>query len=187
MVGAGALGRDQHEDDVDRLAVECVEIDRLLGAGEETDEAVDTRHPAVRDGDAIADAGRAEALALEQGFEQLAVRKARQRGGMLGKLLQSLLLAVGPQRRDHRGGAQKIGQRHSPVHACPVPAEKPSARVRFDGRSGSPAGLRTAMPADRSSRYCRRGGGIRCSCDHCQRGGRRQPAHPSGRARQQRR
>ena len=43
MVGAGGLGRQQQADQVDRLLVDGIEIDRLLETGEEPVQPVETR------------------------------------------------------------------------------------------------------------------------------------------------
>ncbi len=61
--------RDQQEEDVDRLAVERREVDALARERDGADEPVDGRVPGVRDGDALADAGRAELLAAEDGAD----------------------------------------------------------------------------------------------------------------------
>src|SRR5690606_41497886 len=47
VVGAGALGGEQEEDEVDRLLVDGVEVDRLPEAGEQAVEAGEARQPAL--------------------------------------------------------------------------------------------------------------------------------------------
>ena len=82
VVGAGALRREQQEEQVDRLAVEGLEVDRLVEAREQAEQAVELRQLAVRDGDAVADAGRAEALALQQRLEDRALVEAGEARGV---------------------------------------------------------------------------------------------------------
>ena len=67
------FGREQQEQDVDRLSVEGLEIDRPLEPGEETEQAVEFWQLAVGNRDALADAGRAQTLALQQRLEDRAV------------------------------------------------------------------------------------------------------------------
>src|SRR5260370_3839309 len=69
MIGAGAGRGQKHEDEVDRLVVDGLEVDRLLEPGEQAIEARQLGQPAVRQRRAVADAGRIEALALQQDLE----------------------------------------------------------------------------------------------------------------------
>ena len=85
MIGAGALRREQHEDEVDRLVVERIEIDRAREPRKDADQPVERAQLAVRDGDALADAGRAQALALQQRVEDLALGKPGEPRGRAGK------------------------------------------------------------------------------------------------------
>jgi len=72
-VGAGALGRHQQEHDVDRALVDRIEIDRLSEPREQTVRFIERSHPAMWNGNATTDAGRAQALALDQAVEQAAL------------------------------------------------------------------------------------------------------------------
>jgi hypothetical protein len=61
----------------------------------------------MRDGDAVADAGRAQALPLQERVEDLTLRHAEGAAGMGADLLQEVLLAVRPQaRKDSFGGEE---------------------------------------------------------------------------------
>ena len=82
MIGAGAFRREQQEDQIDRLAVERLEIDRPLQPRKQPEQLVELRQLAVRNGDAVADAGRAELLALQQDFEDRALALAGELGGL---------------------------------------------------------------------------------------------------------
>ena len=64
------------------------------------------------DGDAVADARGAEALALEQHVEDGPLLRPSDLGGALGELLQRLFLARRAQARDDTGGADQIGDIH---------------------------------------------------------------------------
>ena len=72
MIGAGRLGRDQEKNQIDRRAIERVEVDRPLEPRENPEDRFDSRQLAVRNGDAVAYAGGAETLALQQRVEDLA-------------------------------------------------------------------------------------------------------------------
>ena len=97
----GALGRQQKENQIDGLLIDSVKLHRSLKTGEDAIEAFEIGEFAVRDGDAAAYAGRAEALALEQGFEDLAVVHAGDACGALGEFLKQLLLVGRLQIRDN--------------------------------------------------------------------------------------
>ena len=67
--------RDQEEDEVDRHAIERLEVDRPLQPAENAEDAPAFGELAVRDGDAVADACRAQPLALQQRIEDVDVRR----------------------------------------------------------------------------------------------------------------
>ena len=69
MLGAGVGRREEQEDEIDRAAVDRLVVDRL---GKPREQAVDLRQAvdlAVRNGDALAKARRAELLALGEAGE----------------------------------------------------------------------------------------------------------------------
>ena len=72
MIAAGVIGRQQQEDEIDRLAVVGLEVDRIIQAREQAQDVAQAGELDVRDGDAAAEARRAEALALQQRVEDLA-------------------------------------------------------------------------------------------------------------------
>ncbi len=112
MVGACAFGRQKQENQIDRLIVDRVEIDVAIKPREQADDARKAGQLAVRDRDAMADAGGAEALALQQRLENRSLGQTRDLGRALGELLQKLLLALRLQRRDDaclRDEIRKIG------------------------------------------------------------------------------
>ena len=115
VVGARGFRRQQQENQIDRLAVERLEIDRLVQPREQAEQPTELRQLAVRNGDAIADAGRAELLALQQHFEDRALVLAGQFGRARGQLLDRLLLAVDLERRNDRVRRDEIGERHGHV------------------------------------------------------------------------
>ena len=112
MIGAGAFRREQEENQIDRLAVERLEIDRTIEPRKQPEQARQMRHLAVRYGDAIADGGRAQLLPLHQRFEDRALVLAGQHSGARGNLLQRLLLVVDFERRKDRVRGDQINERH---------------------------------------------------------------------------
>src|SRR5690606_8245349 len=83
VVCPGRLRCQQHENQVDRLIVDRIEVDRRLQPGEDTVETVQVRQLAVRDADAVADARGAQALALHKYLEQRTLGLAGDFGGLL--------------------------------------------------------------------------------------------------------
>src|SRR4029079_9485678 len=112
MIGAGAFRREQQEDETDRLPVERFEIDRPFQPCKQAEQLVELRKLAVRYRDAVADSGGAELFALHQRFENRLFAMAGNLRGLGGKLLQRLLLAVDPQRRNDRIERDNVGKRH---------------------------------------------------------------------------
>src|SRR5215475_14050593 len=94
MVSACSLGREQQKHQVNRLAVERIEIDWAVEAREQAEKPGQLRQLAVGNGDAVADGGGAELFALHQALEQLALALAGERGRALGELLQQLFLVA---------------------------------------------------------------------------------------------
>ena len=94
MIGAGRLGCQQQEDQIDRLLVDRIEIDRRLEPGEQAVETLQFCQLAVRDGDAVA------APRWCRGVRAPAARRRSARSGSpvvsaarFGEFLQHLLLA----------------------------------------------------------------------------------------------
>ena len=69
MISAGSFRREQQENQVNWLIVECLEIDWLMKPRKQTEEATQLRQFAVRNCNAIANCGRAQLLALKQDFQ----------------------------------------------------------------------------------------------------------------------
>ena len=158
VIGAGALGREQEEDEVDRLVVERLEIDRLREPREQAEDAVEARELAVRDGDAAADAGRAELLALQKRIEDLALRQAGELGRLLRDRLDRLLLALALSEPITASGLMRSLRSiiHSPNHVPSRRASGPARRFFND-----PSDRVSDRATGRSSRYGRRSGGRR--------------------------
>ena len=112
MIGAGAFRRQQQENQIDRLIVERLEIDRPVEPGEQSEQPGQSGHLAVRNGDAVADRGRAELFALHQDVENRPLVLSAEHGRARGKLLQHLLLAVDLERRENRVWRDQIVERH---------------------------------------------------------------------------
>src|SRR5580700_11829709 len=112
MIGAGAFGREQEKDQVDRLAVERLEIDRSVEPREQSEQAAEVRHLAVGNGDAVADGRGAELFALHQDLENGLLVLAAEQGGARRELVQRLLLIVDLERGQDRVRCNEIGERH---------------------------------------------------------------------------
>ena len=74
MVGTRALGGQQHEDKIDRLVVDRIVVDRCFELGENAYDFADIGEAPMWNGDALSHTSGAEALALHQRLEDLALR-----------------------------------------------------------------------------------------------------------------
>src|SRR5215469_16038644 len=114
MVGAGGFRREQQKHEIDRLTVERLELHRPFESRKQSEQLVELRQLAVRNGDAVTDAGRTELLALLKNLENRPLALAAELGGLGGQLLQNLLLAVDLQRRNDGIRRDEIGEQHGP-------------------------------------------------------------------------
>ncbi len=112
VIGAGAFGRQQEKDQIDRLAVERLEIDRPVEPREQSEQAGQVRHLAVGNGDAVADGRGAELFALHQDLENGLLTLAGEHGGARRKLMQRLFLVVDLERGQDRVRCNEIVERH---------------------------------------------------------------------------
>ena len=112
VIGAGAFGRKQQEHQIDRLVVQRLEIDRRIEPREDAGDALHAGELAVRNGDAVADPGRAQTLALQDRVEDFPLGDAGDRCGPLGQQLQQLLLRVCLERRHDRRHIDEIAKIH---------------------------------------------------------------------------
>src|SRR5689334_2927615 len=115
MIGAGTFRREQQEYQVDGLPIERFEVDRALQACKYAKQLVELGQLAVRNGNTIADAGRAELLALHENLENSPLAEPGEFRSLGGELLQGLLLAVDLQRRNDRVGRHEIVERHGVI------------------------------------------------------------------------
>ncbi len=104
VIGAGGFRRDQHEHEVDGQAVGRLVVDGPLQPRKDAEDLLAFRELPMRHRRAVADAGRAEALALEDRIEDFPRRKPGNRGGPFAHFLKGLLLPV-----DAQGGEHPIG------------------------------------------------------------------------------
>ena len=72
MIRTRPFRRQEQKHQIDRLVVQRLEIDRRFQAGEDTGDALHAGELAMRNGDAVADTGRAQPLTLQDGVEQAA-------------------------------------------------------------------------------------------------------------------
>ncbi len=98
MVGAGIGRREEHEDQVDRHAVDGAEVDRLRQAHEIAGDTAKRVQAAMWNGDAIAEAGGPQPLPLVQGGEHALVGHADPAPRNGGELVKQRLL-IGSRER----------------------------------------------------------------------------------------
>ena len=107
------LRHEQDEGEGDRRAVGRVEGHRLRKADESAEGFLQSLDAAVRNRDALAEAGRAQALAGEQAVEDLAARDAVVVFEKQARLLEQALLARGLKVDEHvRWGEQFSDEAH---------------------------------------------------------------------------
>ena len=75
-----SFGREEREDQVDRLVVDGIEIDGVLQAHEDAAQAREALEARVRRGDAVAHAGGAGLLPLGKGVQHMTRRRGRNCG-----------------------------------------------------------------------------------------------------------
>src|SRR5687768_17120414 len=112
MIGPCSLRGQKQKQNIDGLTVESIEIDRLFQAGDEAEDPIQPGKLAMRDGDAVADPGRAEALALQQRLENLVRAAPDEPPGQRAEFVQRLLLAVDLQGWRNGIGAEEGSQGH---------------------------------------------------------------------------
>src|SRR6476661_7224036 len=94
LCAIAGLGNQQQNDDVNRLAVDGVEVDGMAEAGEKRKRRLKTRQPRMRQRHAIADAGRAKLLALgDLAYDLLGGKTGLSRGLHRQLLKQAALVA----------------------------------------------------------------------------------------------
>jgi len=94
MIGAGRFGREQKKNQIDRLTIERFKIDRPFEPREQSKQTSELRQLAVRNGDAVADAGRAELLALQKDFQNRTFALTRELGRARGEFLDRFFLPL---------------------------------------------------------------------------------------------
>src|SRR5262245_62803324 len=112
MIGAGGFWCEQQKHQIDRLAVERLEVDRPFQPGEQSEQLAELGQLAVGNGDAIADAGRSELFALLQRLQERALALAAELRRPEGEFLQNLFLAVDLQRRNDGIRRDQSGEQH---------------------------------------------------------------------------
>ena len=112
MIGARSLRRQQQKQQVNRLAVERLEVDRVIEARKQPEQMVELPQLPVRDGDAVAHGGRAQFFPLQQNLEDRLLVEPGKGRRLGGESLQGLLFPGGLERRNHGGRRDEIDQRH---------------------------------------------------------------------------
>src|SRR5262245_26098918 len=108
MISGRALRGEPQKHDIHRSAVDRVEIDRVGKPRADAGDALQPGKLAVRDGNALAEPGRAEPLALQQRVEYVALLQAGEPRRARRQLLQELLLVLDLERSNHRFAADEI-------------------------------------------------------------------------------
>src|SRR6476469_8221270 len=94
MIGARAFRREQQKDNVDGCSVNCVEVDRIGKARADAGDALKANEFAMRDGDALAEPGRAQPLTLQQRVEDVTLLQAGEPRRARRQILKQLLLGL---------------------------------------------------------------------------------------------
>ena len=113
------LGRDQQEEDIDRLAVQGREIDPAARQGDRADQPLERRMPGMRHRHPLADPRRAQLLAAEDGPDHALHVVVGQPAGAVeaaDHLADRLLLAGGLQVHEDRLSYHEIQELHPPLH-----------------------------------------------------------------------
>src|SRR6476469_9013898 len=108
MIGARAFRGEQQKDDVDGCSVNGVEVDRIGEPGADAGYALQPNELAMRDGDTLAEPGRAQPLTLQQRVEDVALLQAGEPRRARRQILKQLLLGLDLERGNHRLGADEI-------------------------------------------------------------------------------
>src|SRR5262245_12436166 len=108
MIGTGALRREQQEHNIDRRAVDRIEINRFGKPSANAGDALQPGELAVRYRDALAEPSRSKALALEQRVEDIALLQAGEPRRARRQFLKKLLLGFDLERSNYRFGADEI-------------------------------------------------------------------------------
>jgi hypothetical protein len=103
------LGCQQQEDEVDRLIVDRVEFDRRSQTREQAIDAGQSRDLAMRNGDAMAEPGRAQLLALQQRLEDHPVIDGCELARRMRNFLKKLLLVLRPEAGEDRLRIHDLG------------------------------------------------------------------------------
>ena len=109
--------QEQEADEVDRPAVDRLEVDRPLEPGEQPVGDGDPGQAGVRDRGAAAHARRAEPLALQQLPAQRGRVQAQRRAGAAGQGLDHARLVGRPQAREHAARSDEVSDAHRPPRA----------------------------------------------------------------------
>ena len=139
MIAAGVFRGQEQENQIDRLVIERIELDRLIQAREHADDLLERSGLDVRYGDATAEPGRAKPFTLKQRVEQFALLKAGEFRGALAEFLQRLLLALGLQ----GGDATVVCQEIPKIHDSHIPSGR-----RLKPNSAAVSNFETAVLSD---------------------------------------
>lgn len=98
VIRACTFGSKQQEHQIDRLIINCLEVDRFDQPGENTNQTIERDELAMRDSDAMTDSGRTKAFALQQGIEYFPSRQTGYLSRMRRDFLDRLLFRIGLER-----------------------------------------------------------------------------------------
>ena len=122
MVGARIERREQHEEQIDRQAIDRIEVDRPRELEEQAAHAAEIGHLGVRQGDAAAEAGRSQPFAFEQGFADFAGIEAERAAGEVADEREKRLFRIDLHVRTHGRRIEKGRKIHRRVKSCSIPA-----------------------------------------------------------------
>jgi hypothetical protein len=112
MIGASAGRRQQHDDKIDRLVIDRIELDRLVQPGEQGNDLIKAGDLAMGNGDAIAQAGRPQLFTAGDRSEDVVGRMPGQFRRSRSKLLKQLAFRLHASATKHCALNQNIGQFH---------------------------------------------------------------------------
>src|SRR5579875_1196355 len=122
MIARAVLRRDEQDEDIDRLPIQAVESDALVGDSDSANQAIDAVVLGMGNGDASANAGGAEELAFENGPDNVFQIGAAELAGSPQALdhgADDAFLVGGRQVRDNGLAHHEVGHSHASSSVIP--------------------------------------------------------------------
>ena len=120
VVHARILGGEQRKDQIHRLAINAIIVQRLFQPQEHASDAGQILQPCVRQGDAMAHTGGAKAFAFLQAIKRTGCRQAIGLCGDVTQFMEQALFACQLADKTHGAGDQQFGKFHKALKSCPA-------------------------------------------------------------------